>query len=147
MPSSAISGVLLEPTTVVAKAWDHIERIGARARWQPATVLVTGAGPIGLLAALLGVQRGLEVHVLDRATEGLKPELVASLGATYHHTSVADTDVQPDVVIECTGASQVVLDAMEVTGSNGIVCLTGVSSAHRAAGRRRPAQPALGALQ
>jgi 2-polyprenyl-6-methoxyphenol hydroxylase-like FAD-dependent oxidoreductase len=28
-------------------------------------VLVTGAGPIGLLAALLGVQRGLEVHVLD----------------------------------------------------------------------------------
>ncbi len=124
-------GVLLEPTTVVAKAWEHIERIGARARWQPATVLVTGAGPIGLLAALLGVQRGLDVHVLDRATEGLKPELVAGLGARYHHTSVAETNVQPDVVIECTGASQVVLDVMDVTGSNGIVCLTGVSSAHQ----------------
>ncbi|MGH9078033.1 MAG: alcohol dehydrogenase catalytic domain-containing protein, partial [Acidimicrobiales bacterium] len=39
-------GVLLEPTTVVAKAWDHIARIGARATWAPATVLVTGAGPI-----------------------------------------------------------------------------------------------------
>jgi threonine dehydrogenase-like Zn-dependent dehydrogenase len=123
-------GVLLEPTTVVAKAWDHIARIGARAQWQPATVLVTGAGPIGLLAALLGVQRGLEVHVLDRAAEGLKPDLVAALGATYHHTSLADTGLQPDVVIECTGASQVVLDAMEITGNNGIVCLTGVSSAH-----------------
>ena len=47
-------GVLLEPATVVAKAWDHISRIGRRAAWQPATVLVTGAGPIGLLAALLG---------------------------------------------------------------------------------------------
>ena len=122
--------MLLEPTTVVAKAWDHIERIGARARWQPAQVLVTGAGPIGLLAALLGVQRGLEVHVLDRAVEGLKPDLVAALGATYHHTSLADAGLQPDVVIECTGASQVILDAMEITGNNGIVCLTGVSSAH-----------------
>jgi threonine dehydrogenase-like Zn-dependent dehydrogenase len=123
-------GVLLEPTTVVAKAWDHIERIGARARWQPTSALITGAGPIGLLAALLGVQRGLDVHVLDRATEGLKLDLVAALGATYHHGSVGDLALQPDVVIECTGAGQVILDVMDTTGSNGIVCLTGVSSAH-----------------
>ena len=47
-------GVLLEPAAVVAKALDHISRIGRRAAWRPATVLVTGAGPIGLLAALLG---------------------------------------------------------------------------------------------
>src|SRR4051812_147245 len=66
-------GVLLEPTTVVAKAWDHIDRIGHRAHWEPRTVAVTGAGPIGLLAALLGVQRGLEVHVLDVVDEGVKP--------------------------------------------------------------------------
>ena len=39
-------------------------------------MLITGAGPIGLLAALLGVQRGLDVHVLDRADTGPKPELV-----------------------------------------------------------------------
>lgn len=63
--SLGLSGVLLEPTSVVAKAWEHIERIGARARWTPTRVLVTGAGPIGLLAAMLGVQRGLDVHVLD----------------------------------------------------------------------------------
>ncbi len=123
-------GVLLEPTTVVAKAWDHIERIGARARWQPSRALITGAGPIGLLAALLGVQRGLDVHVLDRVTDGLKPDLVAALGATYHHGTVSDVGVEADVVIECTGVGQVILDVMEATGSNGIVCLTGVSSAH-----------------
>jgi glucose 1-dehydrogenase len=122
-------GVLLEPTTVVAKAWDHVERIGTRARWGPMRALITGAGPIGLLAALLGVQRGLDVHVLDRVTEGLKPDLVASLGATYHHGSVADTAVDPDVVIECTGVGQLIFDVMETTSSNGIVCLTGVSSA------------------
>src|SRR5262249_38684670 len=55
-------GVLLEPSSILAKAWDHIERIGARARgWKPKTLLVTGAGPIGLLAALMGAQRDLEV--------------------------------------------------------------------------------------
>ncbi len=125
-------GVLLEPTTVVAKAWDHIERIGTRAAWGPKTVLVTGAGPIGMLAALLGAQRGLDVHVLDQVTEGLKPELVAALGATYHHGSVTDIGVEPDVVVECTGVAQLIFDVMDCAGSNGIVCLTGVSSTGRA---------------
>ena len=69
-------GVLLEPTSVVAKAWEQIERIGARATFAARSVLVTGAGPIGLLAALLAVQRGYEVHVLDQVTDGPKPELV-----------------------------------------------------------------------
>ena len=124
-------GVLLEPTTVVAKAWDHIERIGARAVWQPEVALVTGAGPIGLLAALLARQRGLEVHVLDQVTDGLKPELVAALGATYHHGTVADTGVVPDVAIECTGVGQLIFDVMEHAGPNGVVCLTGVSSGGR----------------
>ena len=124
-------GVLLEPTTVVAKAWDHIERIGARAVWKPRTVLVTGAGPIGLLAALLGVQRGLDVHVLDQVTDGIKPELVAALGATYHHGKITDIGVEPDIAIECTGVGPLIFDVMETAGANGIVCLTGVSSGGR----------------
>jgi glucose 1-dehydrogenase len=131
-PSLGDLGVLLEPTTVVTKAWDHIERIGSRATWGPRTVLVTGAGPIGLLAALLGAQRGLDVHVLDQVTEGLKPELVAALGATYHHGPVSETGIEPDVVIECTGVAQLIFDVMDHAGANGIVCLTGVSSAGRA---------------
>ncbi|HET9689925.1 MAG TPA: glucose 1-dehydrogenase [Acidimicrobiales bacterium] len=130
-PSLKELGVLLEPTTVVAKAWDHIERIGDRAVWKPATVLVTGAGPIGLLAALLGRQRDLEVHVLDQVTDGLKPELVEALGAHYHHGSVADVGIEPDVAIECTGVGQLIFDVMEVAGANGVVCLTGVSSKGR----------------
>jgi threonine dehydrogenase-like Zn-dependent dehydrogenase len=130
-PALAPVGMLLEPTSVVAKAWDHIERIGSRAVWQPQSVLVTGAGPIGLLAALLGVQRGLSVHVLDRNKTGPKPELVRSLGATYHTSTVAELDFQPDVVVECTGAPVVVLDTMRKAGTNGIVCLTGVSSGGR----------------
>jgi len=130
-PALERTGVLLEPTSVVAKAWDHVERIAARAVWSPQVVLVTGAGPIGLLAALLGVQRGLEVHVLDRVTSGPKPELVADLGATYHSGKIGDAVDHADVVVECTGVGQLVLDAIDKTGPDGIVCLTGVSSAGR----------------
>ena len=130
-PSLERTGVLLEPTSVVAKAWDHIERIAARAVWDPEVVLVTGAGPIGLLAALLGVQRGLEVHVLDRVTSGPKPDLVADLGAAYHTGTLADAVDRADVVVECTGVGELVLDAIDNTGPDGIVCLTGVSSAGR----------------
>jgi len=123
-------GVLLEPTSVVAKAWEQVDRVGARGWFEPRRVLVTGAGPIGLLAAVLGVQRGLDVHVLDRVTDGPKPDLVRDLGATYHHTSVDEVAkrARPDVVLEATGVGQVVLDALNATSPYGIVCLTGVSS-------------------
>ena len=130
-PALGDLGVLLEPTTVVSKSWDHIERIGRRAVWKPHTVLITGAGPIGLLAALLGRQRDLEVHVLDQVTDGLKPELVEAIGATYHHGAVADTGVEPDIAIECTGVAPLIFDLMDHAGANGIVCLTGVSTGGR----------------
>jgi glucose 1-dehydrogenase len=130
-PSLDRVGVLLEPTTVVAKAWDHVERIGHRATWEPRKALVTGAGPIGLLAALLGVQRGLDVHVLDRHTDGPKPQLLKDLGATYHVGSVEEACKDADVVIEATGVGQLVFDVMQHTAPSGVVCLTGVSPAGR----------------
>ncbi|MFI1954273.1 glucose 1-dehydrogenase [Streptomyces xinghaiensis] len=132
-PELGLAGVLLEPAGVVAKAWEQIERVGARAWFEPRRVLVTGAGPIGLLAALLGNQRGLEVHVLDRVTDGPKPALVRALGAAYHSGAVDDvlSAVRPDVVVEATGAGQVVFAAMHGTAPYGVVCLTGVSPAGR----------------
>jgi threonine dehydrogenase-like Zn-dependent dehydrogenase len=126
----AEAGVLMEPTTVVTKAWEQVDRIGARGWYDPKRVLVTGAGPIGLLAALLGVQRGLDVHVLDRVTAGPKARAVTALGATYHHDPVAGVaaKLQPDIVIEATGVGSVVFDAIAHTASYGITCLTGVSA-------------------
>ncbi|WP_417217859.1 glucose 1-dehydrogenase [Arthrobacter sp.] len=121
-------GVLLEPTTIVAKAWEQIERIGSRAYFDPKVVAVTGAGPVGLLAALLGVQRGHEVHVYDLVTGGPKPALVKDLGATFHTDSLPDSGLEPDIVIECTGVPSVILDAIANNGKNAITCLTGVSS-------------------
>jgi threonine dehydrogenase-like Zn-dependent dehydrogenase len=127
-PALGILGVLLEPTSVVAKAWEEVDRVGSRAHWDPKTVLITGAGPIGLLAALLGVQRGLDVHVIDQMSTGVKPDLVRDLGATYHTGTIAAACPGPDVIIECTGVSTLVFDAMSHVGTGGVVCLTGVSS-------------------
>lgn len=125
--SLGVLGVLVEPTSIVAKAWEHIERIGARSLWDPRRVLITGAGPIGLLAALLAQQRGLEVHVFDRDPTGIKPELVRALGAEYHVGAVADVGADADVILECTGASSVIWDVLSRNARSSIVCLTGVS--------------------
>ena len=76
-------GVLTEPGSVVAKAWEQIDRIAGRVPRPGSRVrvaLVTGAGPIGMLAALPGRQRGYQVHVFDRVAAGPKPALVAALG-------------------------------------------------------------------
>jgi threonine dehydrogenase-like Zn-dependent dehydrogenase len=124
-------GVLIEPTSVVAKAWEQAEAIGNRATWHPKTAVVTGAGPIGLLAALIGVQKGLEVHVFDQVEKGLKPDLVSALGASYHTGPIEGSVEDPDVIIECTGVPSLVFDAIEHVGSGGVVCLTGVSPTGR----------------
>ena len=100
--------------------------IGRRSFWEPRTLLVTGAGPIGLLAALAAKMFGLDVHVLDRAESGPKPDLVCALGATYHTGSVRNIGLVPDAIIECTGVGQLISDSIQVIGSSGIVCLTGV---------------------
>lgn len=128
-------GVLLEPASILAKAWDHTERIGQRSRaWQPKSVLVTGAGPIGLLAALMGAQRGLELHVLDRNHTGLKPQLVRELGGTFHHETADIKALAPDILMECTGSPAVVRECLGATAPGGIVCLAGVSAPGRELG-------------
>ncbi|MDQ1666476.1 MAG: glucose 1-dehydrogenase [Actinomycetota bacterium] len=127
-PSLAHVGVLLEPTTIVAKAWEQIDRIGRRAFYEPRVAVVTGAGPVGLLAALLGVQRGLEMHVFDRVTDGPKPRLVRDLGATYHSDTLRESGIKADVMVECTGVTAVVLDTMLCGALDAITCLAGVST-------------------
>jgi threonine dehydrogenase-like Zn-dependent dehydrogenase len=131
-PGLGMLGVLLEPASVLANAWDHIDRIGQRTRsWSPKSALITGAGLVGLLAALMATQRGLDLHVLDRAEGGPKADLTRALGGTYH-ARYLPKDFEVDVVVECTGAPQLVIDVMcGAGGRNGIVCLTGVSSGGR----------------
>ena len=121
-------GVLTEPGSVVAKAWEQIEAISARGPRPGRVALVLGAGPIGMLASLLGVQRGYQVHVFDQVTDGPKPALVAALGATYHHGPIADVDLRPDIIVECTGAGELVAELAGRVAQAGVICLIGISS-------------------
>jgi threonine dehydrogenase-like Zn-dependent dehydrogenase len=127
-PSLGILGVLLEPTTVIIKALEQVLAVGQRAFWEPKSILITGAGPIGLLAAAVVSLGEFEVHVLDRVETGPKPELVAALGATYHTGSVLDIGFEPDVIVECTGVGSVIGDSVQKVGAGGVVCLTGVGA-------------------
>lgn len=124
------TGVLLEPASVVAKAWDHIERIGQRtASWRANKVLITGAGPIGLLAALLAQQRGCDLHVYDRDRGEAKRALVTQLGGQYHCDSLeAACALGADIIIECTGAAAVMARVIMSNAPGAIVCLAGLSS-------------------
>jgi threonine dehydrogenase-like Zn-dependent dehydrogenase len=123
-----LAGVLMEPASIVAKAWDHVERVGRRSQaWSAGNLLVTGAGPIGLLAALMGRQRNLDVHVLDRNTDGPKPALIRDLGGTHHAGSQSVHDLRFDIVMECTAAPALIVESIARCAPSGIVCLLGVS--------------------
>lgn len=116
-PALGLAGVLVEPASVVLKAWEQLDLAVRRPRRR---ALVLGAGPIGLLAAMLGVQRGLEVHVVDRAGCGPKPRQARALGAVYH-TSLSDVDGAYDAVLECCG--ELISEAIARTAPAGAVCL------------------------
>jgi threonine dehydrogenase-like Zn-dependent dehydrogenase len=123
-----LAGVLMEPASIVAKAWDHVERVGRRSQaWSAGTLLVTGAGPIGLLAALMGRQRDLDVHVLDRNRDGPKPGLIRDLGGTHHAGPQSLRDLRFDIVMECTAAPAMIVESISRCAPSGIVCLLGVS--------------------
>ncbi|HXX52859.1 MAG TPA: glucose 1-dehydrogenase [Xanthobacteraceae bacterium] len=129
-PILGIHGVLLEPASIMAKAWEHTDYVGRRSKaWQPRTLLVTGAGPIGLLAALMGAQRGLDVHVLDRDTGGEKESLARELGGTYHCGDLdTATHLRPDILMECTGAPALIAGVLGRTAPAGIACLVGIAA-------------------
>ncbi len=133
-------GALVEPTSIVEKAVEQIWRIQERLAWEPKTALVTGSGPVGLLATMLLRLRGLEVYVYDRVSDGPKPELATMLGARYLAAAEADLaraaggdlgDI--DIGIEATGYSPLSFTLVDTVSPNGIVALTGVSSGTRSA--------------
>jgi threonine dehydrogenase-like Zn-dependent dehydrogenase len=59
---------------------------------------------------------------------------VRALGATYHPGGVAQVGFEPDVVVECTGVGQVIVDSVRGVAAGGVVCLTGVGSGGRTTG-------------
>jgi threonine dehydrogenase-like Zn-dependent dehydrogenase len=127
--------VLLEPMSVVEKGIDHTFLLQQRLKgWKPKFAMVLGGGPVGLLAAAVLRARGLRTMVVGRepATD-LRAQIAKQLGAGY--MCVANKTLPelpketgyPDIVIEATGSSRVVFDAMEILAANGVLCLLSVT--------------------
>ena len=127
--------VLLEPMSVVEKGIDHTFLLQDRLKaWKPKFAMVLGGGPVGLLASAVLRARGLRTMVLGREPDtDLRAQIAKQLGAEY--MCVADKTLPqlpkqtgyPDIVIEATGSSHVVFDAMEILAANGVLCLLSVT--------------------
>lgn len=116
---------LLEPLSVGIWACRK-GRVSAGSR-----VLVTGAGPIGLLAAQVARAFGaVEVVVTDVNPNRL--DAAAAMGATatidVSGADLADSDYTPDVLLECSGNPAATADAVRCVGRAGRVVLTGMGS-------------------
>lgn len=132
-------GVLLEPTTVAEKALAQAWEIQRRLRvWRPRRAAVLGTGTLGLLASLLLRLRGLEVVALGRATPPfLNSRLLEEIGVRYLSTRAvtlaqASAEHGPfDLILEGTGFSPLVFEAMEVLGKNGVLAMLSVTGGDR----------------
>jgi threonine dehydrogenase-like Zn-dependent dehydrogenase len=125
--------VLAEPLSVVEKAVAQVFAIQGRLFWEPRRAAVVGTGAIGLLAAALLRLRGLEVHTFARTQPGgARLQVTEAMGATYWSTadlplaSVARELGPADIIIEASGSAEAALTALDVLGTNGILCLIGV---------------------
>src|SRR5262249_22411617 len=127
--------VLIEPLTVVAKGGVQARAILDRLPYDPGYQrgLVLGAGPVGLLGAMVLVANGFEATVYSLEPEdSAQADLVRSLGGAYvsgaSHPieTVAQHTGGFDVVLEAVGFAPVMLAATRALNANGVVILTGV---------------------
>ncbi|MDH3497549.1 MAG: glucose 1-dehydrogenase [Gemmatimonadota bacterium] len=133
--------VLLEPTSVAEKAIRQAYLIQNRLGvWRPRKAVVLGAGPLGLLATMALRTRGLDVVTYALAPKpNRNAELAEALGATYVSAEdrplkdVAASLGNVDLMIEATGFSPLVFEAMERLGTNGVLVLTGIAGGNREA--------------
>lgn len=117
------AGALMEPLSV-----------GVWSNWKAGThagdhVLVTGAGPIGLLAMQVALAEGAtEVTVTDVAPERL--EMARKTGATrtvnVSEESLAETGVEADALIECSGDGRALGDGIRALRPAGTAVVVGM---------------------
>jgi glucose 1-dehydrogenase len=133
------AGVLMEPTSVAEKAIGQAFEIQRRLRvWRPRRALVIGTGTLGLIAAAILRQRGMEVVAMGRTKRPyLNAELLDELGVTYCSSgdaSVREVSAQHgpfDLILEGTGFSPLVFEAMDVLAKNGVLVMVSVTGGER----------------
>ncbi|GAC1399127.1 MAG: glucose 1-dehydrogenase [Ktedonobacteraceae bacterium] len=137
-------GVLTEPLTVAEKGIAQVWQIQQRLPWidshapvqtrgKGLKAIVLGAGPVGLLGAMVFVASGFETYVYSRTqVPNPKADLVEAIGATYISTEITSVEQLAkqigtiDLIFEATGASHLAFDLMRVLGTNAIFVFAGV---------------------
>ena len=140
VPSNLKSvGVLMEPTSIAEKAIGQAYEIQRRLRvWRPHRAAVMGVGTLGLLTALFLRLRGLSVVAVARPPPPTQnSQLLEEIGVRYVSTRVkslkqASAEYGPfDLIVEGTGFSPVVFEAMEVLAKNGALAMVSVTGGDR----------------
>ncbi len=140
-------GVLIEPLSVVEKAIDEAARVQvsrlpdalAVPRWlAERRCLVTGLGPIGLLAALALRLRGADVWGLDIVDPDTpRPQWLSTIGGHYvdgrqvQATQVDEVLGPMDLVFEAAGVAGLAFNLLDALALNGVYVLTGISGEGR----------------
>src|SRR5690606_11152161 len=128
-------GVLVEPLSVIVKGVEDYEAVRARHGFEIGRQrgLVLGAGPIGLLAAMVLGADGIDTHVYSREPEDdPRADLVRSLGGTYVYAASSSLDELPekvgrfDVIFEAVGVPEVAFGALPALAPNGVAIISGV---------------------
>lgn len=129
--------VLIEPLTIAEKAFLEFQAIDTRLPWRKPCrrAVVLGAGPVGLLGAMLFRAAGYETWVYSRArTPNPKAVIVEAIGARYVSSLEAPARDfvraagNIDVVYEAMGAPQTAFDILPCLGANSVFIFTGVPS-------------------
>jgi threonine dehydrogenase-like Zn-dependent dehydrogenase len=126
--------VLVEPLSFIEKGVEQALRFQQRLEWNPRQAVVLGAGPVGLLAAMTLRLRGFDVTVASRGpTDSPAARLVQEAGMRYVSTretkveSLAQVVGEIDVMVEATGAAEMILPAIRATGLGGVCVLASVT--------------------
>ena len=132
-------GVLMEPTSVAEKAIGQAWEIQRRLKvWRPRKAAVLGTGTLGLLASMILKLRGLDVTAFGlKQGSHLNSRLLEQIGVRY--VSTADRSLRDaalefgpfDFILEGTGYSPLVYEAMDVLGKNGILAMVSVTGGER----------------
>jgi 2-desacetyl-2-hydroxyethyl bacteriochlorophyllide A dehydrogenase len=108
---------LAEPLAVVHKG---LRRLGSGPSDKPLRCLVTGAGTIGHLAALVLASRGHSVTVFDSDAQRL-----SLLSGTVSTSQSLDDLEQYDWIVEATGKQKVLSELLEKSGAGATLLLLG----------------------
>ena len=120
--------VLMEPLSVVEKGVEiGIAAYQQRLERRPERALVLGAGPVGLLAAMVLRLMGITVTaVATRPHDSLKARMVREIGGAYIDITHEGLSGTYDIVVEATGAPLVALEGLKRLGPGGVEVLLGV---------------------